>query len=234
MNKFAEIMYGKVANLYDTTRTIDEFRKLFTPSALIIDVTAVEDVGVGYRVDFTSETNFNIIPPKKIIPPTEEEQLQMEALNTKSALQNKVSSMMLAVLAGSSLSVAQAEYKTEIDAIEDNVAMYIPEVFPAWSADAVQYEVGQRVQYNGVLYKVLTAHTSQAAWTPTDAPSLFVKVISSINGEIPDWEQPSANNAYMKGDRVRFEGRVYESLIDNNVWSPTDYPDGWKDVTDEV
>lgn len=230
MNKFAEVMYGKIVHLYETSRTIDEFRKLFTPAALILDVTSIDDVGVGYGVDFTSETEFNLIPPKKIIPPTEEEQLQMEALNTKSALQNKVSAMMLAVLAGSSLSVAQAEYKTEIDAIEDNVAMYIPEVFPIWSADAVQYEVGQRIQYNGVLYKVLTAHTSQESWKPTDAPSLFVKVISSINGEIPEWQQPSADNAYMKGDKVRYNGKVYESTIDNNVWSPEGYPDGWKEV----
>lgn len=34
----------------------------------------------------------------------------------------------------------------------------------------------------------------------------------------------------MKGDKVRYEGKIYESLIDNNVWKPTDYPQGWKEV----
>lgn len=24
------------------------------------------------------------------------------------------------------------------------------------------------------------------------------------------------------------EGKVYESLIDNNTWNPTDYPQGWE------
>lgn len=68
-------------------------------------------------------------------------------------------------------------------------------------------------------------------WILTEtAPSLFVKVIGSIAGEIPEWQQPSADNAYMKGDRVKFEGKIYESLLDNNVWSPSAYPAGWKEV----
>ena len=34
----------------------------------------------------------------------------------------------------------------------------------------------------------------------------------------------------MTGDKVKYEGLVYESLIDNNVWCPKDYPAGWKVV----
>ena len=45
----------------------------------------------------------------------------------------------------------------------------------------------------------------------------------------PEWVAPSgAHDAYKTGDRVAFEGVVYESVIDGNVWSPTDYPQGWK------
>lgn len=74
MNKIAEIMYGKVANLYETSRTLEEMRALFVPAALLVDVTAVEDVGVGYAVDYGSglETP-NFIPPPKILPETLEE-----------------------------------------------------------------------------------------------------------------------------------------------------------------
>ena len=36
----------------------------------------------------------------------------------------------------------------------------------------------------------------------------------------------------MKGDKVRFEGKVYQSLIDNNVWSPAAYPQGWEEVNE--
>ena len=33
-----------------------------------------------------------------------------------------------------------------------------------------------------------------------------------------------------RSDKVIFEGKVYESLIDGNTWSPVDYPQGWKEV----
>lgn len=49
--------------------------------------------------------------------------------------------------------------------------------------------------------------------------------------EIPDWVQPTgAHDAYNKGDKVRYNGKVYESLIDGNVWSPDVYPAGWREV----
>ena len=45
--------------------------------------------------------------------------------------------------------------------------------------------------------------------------------------DVPDWVQPTgAHDAYQKGDRVRYNGNVYESLIDGNVWSPDAYPAG--------
>lgn len=74
MNKIAEIMYGKVANLYETSRTLEEMKALFVPAALLVDVTDVEDIGVGYAVDYGSglETP-NFIPPPKILPQTLEE-----------------------------------------------------------------------------------------------------------------------------------------------------------------
>ena len=47
--------------------------------------------------------------------------------------------------------------------------------------------------------------------------------------DVPDWVQPTgAHDAYQKGDRVRYNGNVYESLIDGNVWSPDAYPAGWQ------
>jgi len=65
-------------------------------------------------------------------------------------------------------------------------------------------------------------HALEARPTPDPEPA-----------EIPDWVQPTgAHDAYNKGDKVRFEGNVYESLIDGNVWSPSVYPAGWALVAD--
>ena len=50
---------------------------------------------------------------------------------------------------------------------------------------------------------------------------------------IPDFVQPTgAHDAYKKGDKVKFEGKVYESLIDANTYSPSAYPAGWKEITE--
>lgn len=113
--------------------------------------------------------------------------------------------------------------------LDDTAAIESPELFPNWKV-GVQYAVGNRVRYEGVLYKVLQAHTSQAEWTPDVAVSLFAKVLNP-EGEIPVWEQPDSTNAYMTGDKVHYptiEDPIYESTIDNNVWSPEAYPQGWQ------
>lgn len=120
--------------------------------------------------------------------------------------------------------------------LSDEQALQVPLMFPKWQVGKA-YVVGDRVLYLGVLYKVLQAHTSQQGWEPDIAPSLFAKnlIVKDENGEqvdIPKWVQPDSTNPYMIGDKVIFEGKVYQSLIDNNVWSPTDYPQGWEEVNE--
>ena len=120
--------------------------------------------------------------------------------------------------------------------LSDEQALQVPLMFPKWQ-EGKEYVVGDRVLYLGVLYKVLQAHTSQAGWEPDIAPSLFAKnlIVKDEEGEqvdIPEWVQPDSTNPYMIGDKVKFEGKVYQSLIDNNVWSPSDYPQGWEEVNE--
>lgn len=112
--------------------------------------------------------------------------------------------------------------------LTDEQALQVQNVFPIWQAD-VQYIVGQKVVYNDILFKVITQHKSQADWTPPAAPSLFARVLVG-QGEILDWVQPDSTNPYMIGDKVKYDGKVYVSKIDNNVWSPADYPQGWEEV----
>ena len=113
----------------------------------------------------------------------------------------------------------------------DEEAVKAPYIFPAWNGENITYAAGARVQYEGVAYKCLQAHISQAAWTPTEAPSLWAKILIPDPEVIPVWEQPGADNGYSKGDKVHYPGAqdpVYTSLIDNNVWSPDAYPAGWE------
>ena len=113
---------------------------------------------------------------------------------------------------------------------DDAKALAIQEFYDDWEV-GVKYEVGTYIRYEEVLYKVITAHTSQSDWTPPSASSLFAKVLIDPTGEtINEWVQPDSTNPYMAGDKVTFNGKTYESVINNNVWSPSAYPAGWKEI----
>ena len=115
--------------------------------------------------------------------------------------------------------------------LSDTDALEAKQLYPQWSGDGVGYLVDDRVRYEGVLYKVLQAHVSQVGWAPTDAPSLFAKVLIPDDNVVPEWEQPDSTNPYMLGDRVMYKGQMYESVINGNIWSPQDYPAGWKQIS---
>lgn len=105
-------------------------------------------------------------------------------------------------------------------ALPDALALEAKAIYPAWDGNGVKYAKDYKVLYNDVLYKCLTEHTSQADWAPDAAPSLWAKVLIPNPEVIPDWEQPLSTNPYMKGDKVRHKGKIWESLVDNNVWEP--------------
>ena len=129
-------------------------------------------------------------------------------------------------------SIAEAEQLREelneiISQMTDEEATERPILFPNWKI-GVSYTAGARVRYGGRIFKVLQAHTSTEEWTPSRAPSLFAEILTSENGEPQEWVQPNSTNPYLTGDKVIFNGQIYESLIDNNVWSPANYPEGWQ------
>ena len=109
----------------------------------------------------------------------------------------------------------------------DEQALAATALYPVWRS-GIDYSVGIRVLYNGTLYKVLTAHTSQDDWTPDAAPSLFAKVLIPDETVIPEWEQPDSTNPYSAGDKVTHNGKTWVSDINNNVWEPGVY--GWTEL----
>jgi chitodextrinase len=111
----------------------------------------------------------------------------------------------------------------------DEMSLQVPNLYPTWKEN-VEYAVGDRILHNEILYKVITAHTSQAGWTPEAAPSLFAKVLIPDVDVIPEWEQPDSTNGYMAGDKVTHNGKTWISTVDNNVWEPGAY--GWNEVTE--
>lgn len=119
--------------------------------------------------------------------------------------------------------------KIQAKTVDDETAVLVPNLFDIWS-DSKHYEKDERVTYNGTLYKCLQAHDAQADWTPTDAPSLWAKVLPGQSGEIGEWEQPGSTNGYKIGDKVTHNGKTWESTANNNVWEPGAVGAPWKEV----
>lgn len=110
--------------------------------------------------------------------------------------------------------------------------MEVPSVFPKYVVGKA-YKIKEVFSYgtNGVgdaqLYQVLQDHTSAEQWTPDATPSLY-KAIGVTEDGYPEWVQPlGASDAYNTGDIVSYNGTLYKSTIDGNVWSPEAYPQGW-------
>lgn len=115
--------------------------------------------------------------------------------------------------------------------------MEVASVFPKYQIGKA-YKVKEVFSYgeNSVgdpqLYQVLTAHTSAAEWVPGSAPSLYKAIGVTENG-YAEWVQPlGASDAYNTGDIVSYNGTLYRSTIDGNVWAPDAYPAGWEVYTE--
>lgn len=121
--------------------------------------------------------------------------------------------------------------------LTDEQALEIATVYPRWEAGKA-YNVGDIISYgenstgDPQLYKVVQAHTSQADWAPDATPALY-DAFGLDEGGYPIWSQPTgAHDAYNTGDIVNYNGTLYQSTIDGNVWAPDAYPQGWKLYTE--
>ena len=118
--------------------------------------------------------------------------------------------------------------------LDDVSAAQVAGLFPTWTA-GVSYAAGARISDGaGNLYRVVQDHEAQADWPVESTPALYTKLGVTVEepDAIPEWVQPTGgHDAYNKGDQVRYQGKVWESLLDGNTWSPDAYPAGWAEVS---
>lgn len=109
--------------------------------------------------------------------------------------------------------------------LDDDEAETVTVLFENWQS-GVFYEVGDRRQYDGLLYRCVQAHTSQEEWQPPNVPALWVRTSTE---EWPEWIQPTgAHDAYSAGDKVTHNEKHWISDVDNNIWEPGVY--GWTEA----
>lgn len=127
---------------------------------------------------------------------------------------------------GEMLEAIKRMLSTETEALSDEDALAVAALYPTW-ASKIDTEVaaGERLWYDGKLYKVIQGHTVSALWVPDHNPALYAEV--SIE-EWPEWKQPlGSEDAYQKGDRVSHNAKHWESTMDANVYEPGVY--GWEE-----
>lgn len=114
-----------------------------------------------------------------------------------------------------------------MQSLSEEDALEAVTLHPKWES-GVRYEVGHRVRYNNILYRILQAHTSQDNWTPDVAVSLYARVLIPDENVVSAWIQPDSTNPYMIGDKVSHNGKTWVSDYNNNVWEPGVF--GWHEI----
>lgn len=115
------------------------------------------------------------------------------------------------------------------DELSDEEKDVFINLFDLWEPNTA-YSKGDKVVYEGLTYETIQAHISQSDWFPNELPALYKLFYQTSTDDgaivIPEWKQPlGGHDVYNTGDLVSYRDKVYESVVDSNVWSPTDY--GW-------
>ena len=103
--------------------------------------------------------------------------------------------------------------ETAVQSLPDNDSLEMVTFYPEF-AIGKEYAEGQKLQYGDKLYKVITAHTSQADWTPDVTPSLFTVIEETKTGSIDDPIPYDGNMVLENGKYYVQNGVVYHCTRD--------------------
>ena len=99
----------------------------------------------------------------------------------------------------------------------------------------LNWATGSCVRDDGQVWKLLQPYDSAIY---TDPPSKLRAQWGLCHTKNPQKAKPyvapeGTSGMYMLGECCTENGKTYRSTIDNNVWEPSGYPDGWEEVTEE-
>ena len=113
------------------------------------------------------------------------------------------------------------EEKVELEEMARNNAKAINDYAP----------IEERLEEAFKEIKALKDRVKALEGTETDEPSEDEEQVGGQVEEYPEYVKPTGgHDAHMKGYKTTYKGKKFISLIDNNVWTPDEYPQGWKEV----
>ncbi|MBO5410039.1 MAG: hypothetical protein J6A60_02140 [Clostridia bacterium] len=113
--------------------------------------------------------------------------------------------------------------------LTDEAALLKPDVFPVMKKDGELIKAGTRINWKGTLKRASVDLYDAVANSPDNAPNLWEDLIYEDEYRVIP-ETITAGTAFAKGEKGKWGDKIYESLIDNNVWTPAAHPSGWLEV----
>ena len=100
--------------------------------------------------------------------------------------------------------------------VDDQTALRMKAFYPEWKAGK-DYAAGYKVQYKEKLYKVVTAHTSQADWTPDVTVTLYERIDETHDGSEFDPIPYDGNMVLESGKYYTQDGVTYLCTRDSGI-----------------
>ena len=113
--------------------------------------------------------------------------------------------------------------------LTDEQALSSVEIYPTLKDDGSLVKAGTRINWKGQLKRAAVDLWDTEPNNPDNAISLWEDIkYTGEYREIP--EIITAGLAFALGERGWWKGVLYESLMGANVFTPDQYPSGWKVV----
>lgn len=119
--------------------------------------------------------------------------------------------------------------ETAAEGLDDATASQAAPLFPALKGDGSLVRSGTRINWGGVVKRAAVDLWDTETNNPDNAPTLW-EDLAYIDGIRVIPEVISVGTAFSKGEQGWWDGVLYESMLDNNVYTPVAYPAGWKVV----
>lgn len=113
--------------------------------------------------------------------------------------------------------------------LDDSQASTVTDLYPSYHTDGSLVKAGSRINWRGMLKRAAVDLWATDENSPDNAPSLW-EDINYRDGYRVIPETITVGTAFAKDELGWWEGELYRSLIDANVWTPTAYPAGWEMV----
>ena len=120
--------------------------------------------------------------------------------------------------------------ETAAEGLDDATASQMALLFPGLKGDGSLVKSGTRINWNGVVKRAAVDLWDTAENNPDNAPTLW-EDLAYIDGIRIIPEVITVGTAFSKGEQGWWNGALYESQADNNVWTPDAYPAYWEEVT---